>query len=370
MNEKVDTASWQMRKHDRDWWTSPESRGRRKRFFLGFMFLLGTVVLLVGGGMAIMAFLITRWFDGDGQTAVAVWMSGCGLALALPITAMGLARRAYRRYALPLAEMMDAADAVAAGDMSVRLKPQQGEYAQLVESFNSMTQELERADQQRRNLTADIAHELRNPLHIIQGNLEGVLDGVYEPTAEHINDTLEETHLLARLVEDLRLLSSAETGQLSLRLTAVSVPALLSDLETSFRAQAEAQGVNLDVKTAVSASIHADPDRVMQIFNNLFHNALRHTNKGGSIKLRAAPDEEQIRFFVSDTGEGIPTESLPYIFDRFWRGDRARTHRPGSGSGLGLAIVKQLVQAQHGIITVSSKPEQGTTFTIHLPRAS
>jgi len=227
---------------------------------------------------------------------------------------------------------------------------------------------LERADRQRRNLTADVAHELRNPLHIIQGNLEGILDQVYEPTAEHVGATLEESRLLARLVEDLRTLSLAEAGQLPLTWEPVDVAELLADVHTSFSGQAEYMGLDLRVETGDDLpTIAGDVGRLNQALGNLMANALRHTPPGGSITLQAEPIQEGVRIVVQDTGEGIPAEDLPYIFDRFWRGDRARSHAGGAGSGLGLAIARQLAQAHGGAVGVESEPGQGTTFRIELP---
>ena len=184
-----------------------------------------------------------------------------------------------------------------------------------------------------------MAHELRTPLHIIQGNLEGVLDGVYAPTPEHIEATLEETRQLARLVEDLRTLSLAESGELPLVREAVDVGDLLADVATSFSAQAEAAGVDLRVTTAdaVPPVVMGDAGRLDQVLSNLVANAIRHTPRGGNISLAAANAGNRVRITVADTGEGIAAEDLPYIFDRFWRGDRARSHGGGAGSGLGLA---------------------------------
>jgi signal transduction histidine kinase len=267
---------------------------------------------------------------------------------------------------------MSAADAVAAGDLTVRVPVygRRSRFSQLSHSFNRMIEELQRADEQRRNLTADVAHELRTPLHIIQGNLEGVLDGVYEPTLAHIEATLEETRTLARLVDDLHTLSQAEAGQLSLHLEKVSVPDLLADVQVSFSGQAEAKGVALAVDLAGDPDnlvLVGDAGRLDQVLSNLVANALRHTGENGRISLSAARQANNIHITVADTGEGIPADALPYVFNRFWRGDAARSHTAGAGAGLGLAIAKQLVEAHQGTIAVASTPGEGTQFRISLP---
>lgn len=358
-----------MHRHSPDDWPLAW-RQRRGRLFIRFFGLFALIVVLFLGGMASLAFLLSHLMRGEGRIAVLVWFSACGLALFLSMLAGSIAIRAFRRVATPLADIMAAADAVAEGDLSVRVPvPQRGpdEFTQLVSSFNRMTEELERSDQRRRNLTADVAHELRTPLHIIQGNLEGVLDGVYRPTQEHIGVTLEETHLLARLVEDLATLSLAEAGQLPLEWERVDLSELLEDVATSFGGQAEAAGVSLKIESYPTLVVMGDVGRLDQVLSNLMSNAFRHTPDGGLVTLEARPCEGGAAIVVADTGEGIPAQDLPFVFDRFWRGDRSRMRTGRAGSGLGLAIARQLVFSHGGNIRVASEPGAGTVFTIELP---
>jgi signal transduction histidine kinase len=355
-------------------WMHSEWRDRRRRIFLRFTGFLVLIMLLVAGGMAVLAFHLSYYVGGDGRISRLVWLSGCGLALAFPLLALALAALAFRRYAVPLADIMSAADAVAEGNLKVRVAERgTRDFQRLAQSFNRMTEELERTDQLRRNLTADVAHELRTPLHIIRGNLEGILDGVYQPTPEHIEATLDETRMLARLVDDLRTLSLAESGQLPLQREAVDVGDLLADVVTSFSGQAEATGIELrhqecGVRNGESPLlVEGDAGRLDQVLSNLVANAIRYTPPQGEITLAAAQHNGRIQITVSDTGEGIASADLPYIFDRFWRADHARTHSSGAGSGLGLSIANQLVKAHGGDIQVKSELGKGTTFTVTLP---
>ena len=310
------------------------ARRHRGKFFLRFMGMFGLMVLLVLGGMAAFAYFLSQVFDGGGRMAALVWFTGCGLSLALPLLAAVLAFRVFRGVATPIADVMSATDAVAAGNLTIRVpEPERGpgDFRRLAKSFNRMTDELEQADRQRRNLTADVAHELRTPLHIIQGNLEGIQDGVYAANSEQIDILLGETQMLTRLVEDLQTLSLAEAGQLTLKFEPVDIHELLTDIATSFSGQSATADIELKVETVENDSdftISADAERLDQIISNLVANALRHT-PGGQITLAARSNANNIQILVQDNGEGIAQADLPFIFDRFWKGDRARGRAEG-----------------------------------------
>jgi two-component system OmpR family sensor kinase/two-component system sensor histidine kinase BaeS len=268
----------------------------------------------------------------------------------------------------PIVELTEASRAVAEGDLSARVPERyQGEVGELARAFNTMTEELARADQIRRNLTADVAHELRTPLSVIRGKLEGVLDGVYPATPEHLEPIVDETKLLAHLVEDLRLLTQAETGQLTLEKRPTDIGDLLQDAYVNFSPQASDRGVtlSLDVPAGLPRAI-GDWRRIAQVLSNLVTNALRHTPQGGCVTLSAAAEGAYLTVTVTDTGAGIHPQDLPYIFERFWRGEKSRS-RSGGGTGLGLAIARQLVEMQGGTIGVASEAGQGSRFWFSLP---
>ena len=347
----------------------PHWRGSRKLFLPFAIFFIGATLLFLAAVGIVAYFVITQ---GNNHMYMGMGVPLPVLLCAVPITFFIITSIAgnftFRRFGRPMTQIFSAIDSISEGDLSVRVPehyPRQ--FGQLARRFNHMVSELERAEQQRRNLTADIAHELRTPLHIIQGNLEGMIDGVYEPSIENINNTLDETKLLGRLVNDLQTLSLAEAGQLPLHPTRFLLADLMHDLTSSFSSQSTLLGI--DLKTSIadpSQELTADYDRLNQVLSNLISNALRHTPQGGAISLITESIENGIHIEVKDTGEGIPTEDLPYIFDRFWRGDKSRTGRVNSG--LGLAIARQLIQAHGGMIEVESEIGKGTKFIIELPK--
>jgi signal transduction histidine kinase len=345
---------------ERDW-------RRGMRFLPVALFFIAILLIFIGGAAALLYNLFSEYTGASN-----IWLLVCCVPLALIVIIIFVIFNLYSRFGRPLQQMFGAIDSVAEGDLSVRAPDDSSpQFGELIRRFNKMVAELERTNQQRRNLTADIAHELRTPLHIIQGKLEGITDGVYEATPEHINDALEETKLLSRLVNDLQTLSMAETGQLPLHKTTFLVGDLLRDLSSSFSSQAMKHSIRLEERiTAPDQKITADYERLSQVFSNLMSNALRHTPNGGTISLETeaiAVDRKRIRIRIKDTGEGIAADNLPFIFDRFWRGEKSRPREGHASSGLGLAIARQMIQAHGGTIEAQSELGKGTTFIVELP---
>jgi signal transduction histidine kinase len=269
------------------------------------------------------------------------------------------------RISTPVRRLTQAAEELAAGDLSSRVPERGGdEISQLAVTFNQMAASLDRADELRRRMTADIAHELRTPLSIIRGQVEAIQDGIFPPDAEHLAPIHDEVLLLNRLVEDLRTLALAEAGQLELHRTQVDLGVLVRRLVDRFGPLAADRSVVLDAQTAAGVVVALDGDRIDQVLNNLVANALRHTSAGGRVTVTVRAAEELV-VEVRDNGPGIRPEDLLHVFDRFWRGERSATD--GGGAGLGLAIARQLVEAHGGRIWVESELGAGTTFRFTLP---
>jgi two-component system sensor histidine kinase BaeS len=271
--------------------------------------------------------------------------------------------RAVRGFARPVGDVMEAADRVAEGDYSARVEERgPREIRRLGRSFNEMTERLRTDEERRRNLLADVTHELRTPLAVIQANLEGLIDGVYPTDAGHLAVVLEETKMMSRLLEDLQTLSTAEAGVLRLHRESVAPGALVGDIVAGFQAAAVDAGVSLESRVEEGLpAILIDRLRIVEVFTNVLSNALRHTPPGGSVMVEASDAGGAVAFAVSDTGRGIPTDELDHVFDRFAKAADSQ------GAGLGLAIAKSLVVAHGGEITVSSPPGRGTTVRFSLP---
>ncbi|HLJ61144.1 MAG TPA: HAMP domain-containing sensor histidine kinase [bacterium] len=272
-----------------------------------------------------------------------------------------------RRIARPVTDLTRAARAIAAGNDAPTV-PVSGrdEVADLGRAFNRMAVQLAQDAEQRRQLFAGITHELRTPLAVIQGQLEGMLDRVIEPTPDRIAGLHGQTLLLRRLITDLRDLSLAQAGQLRLHPETVDVAELVSEAVEAFAPSFHDRGISVELAAPKTLSVTADPDRLRQIVQNLVDNALRYTPRGGTVRITLRWENDGVRLAVADTGQGIGAGDLPHIFEHFYRTDQSRTRSSG-GMGLGLAIVKSLVEAHHGRVTVESTPGAGSTFTVVLP---
>jgi len=273
-----------------------------------------------------------------------------------------------RQFTRPIRALKRGAARIAGGDLAYRVEVKsKDEFGELAKSFNSMAVSLDSSEQSRRRLFADIAHELRTPLSVIGGTVDAMLDGVYEPNPDNLNSIKEETDVLTRLVGELRDLTLAESGHLKLEFE----PTNLAELVQRRVSQAEviARGKNITFRMDIAEGlpeIEADDRRVEQVVANLLDNALNHTPSGGIVLVAVSPDKDGALVSVADTGEGIPAEHLPYIFERFYRIDDARSRKTG-GAGLGLAIAKQMVELHGGRIWVESEVGKGSKFSFTLP---
>ena len=348
------------------WWPEDEPfpparppwAGRRR-----FPRRVGALFALLVAAAFLVSGLLARWLGGAGPYGHGRPFVPFPLILLGLLAVALLAGRAARRMAAPIGDVMEAADRVAAGDYQARVPPRGGgEVGRLARSFNQMAARLEANEAQRRGLLADVAHELRTPLSVIRGNLEGVLDGVYPADAEHLRPILEETAMMARLLDDLQTLSTAEAGRLRLHRERLDPAALAEDAVAAFRGRAAQAGVALACHAAPGGpALEADPVRIGEVLANLLTNAVRHTPPGGTVTVAVEPSPAAVAFAVSDTGSGIDPRDLPHVFDRFVKS------ADSGGAGLGLAIAKRLVEAHGGTISAASRPGQGTTIRFALP---
>jgi two-component system OmpR family sensor kinase len=282
-----------------------------------------------------------------------------------------------RRLNAPLQRLAAAARAVAAGDLDQQVQAGGSiEVAQVGQAFNEMTAALQEAETLRQNMVSDVAHELRTPISVLQGNLWAILNDAYPLEKAEISRLYDETRLLSRLVDDLRDLALADAGRLGLDLRPIDVAQVVSSTVDNLALAIEAQEVILSVDVADNLPpVQADADRLAQVLRNLLVNALRHTPAGGSIAVSALTADDEIEIRVADTGEGIAAEDLARVFDRFWKADRARGRSEDSngrwvtGSGLGLSVAQGLVAAHSGRIWAESIPGRGATFHFTLPLA-
>jgi signal transduction histidine kinase len=366
---------WNRRHHSRrhfrqrpTWWPEnepwPPERGRPhhnpsfRRFGCFFTF----VILMLCSAFFVVPVLI-GFILGQvdfSQLSISVpYLVGLAVFILAVVFAAGYG---LRRLFTPLDNLLHAADRVGKGDYSVHVE-ERGlrEVRSLARAFNNMASRLQLADEQRRALLADVTHELRNPLTVIQGNLEGMLDGIYPSDEAGLRSLLNETVMLSRLVEDLRTLALAESGALKLNKEPADLGMLIRDAAAAFQSQADVSGVVLNVEASEDLPwLELDPGRIRQVLSNLLANALRYTPSGGVVSILYSQDKERALIEVRDSGPGIPAEELDHIFDRFYKS------ADSGGMGLGLSIAKHLVEAHGGTLTATSKLGMGTAMLVSL----
>ncbi len=295
------------------------------------------------------------------QALMLAILSAVLLALILGIL---LARTLTR----PLHELTQAAQNIAQGELEQQVKVHsQDEIGQLASAFNRMSQEVARVNQLRRQMTADIAHDLRTPLTVIAGYVESMRDGILAPTTQRLALIYGEIERLQNLVGDLRMLSQVDAGELPLNPQCIAPKGMLERAAALFQYQAEQQEVSLSVEASDDLpEVRIDEARMMQVMHNLLSNALRYTPAGGKLRLSARTVQDKVEITVQDTGSGIDPQEMPYIFDRFHRADKSR-HTETGESGLGLAIVKALIEAHGGKVWAELPPDGGTAIRFELP---
>ncbi|MER3554481.1 MAG: two-component sensor histidine kinase [Meiothermus sp.] len=274
-----------------------------------------------------------------------------------------------RRLARPLEAISKTADRLAQGDLSARIAGLRGndETANLARNFNRMAESLEGLEAERRAMIADIAHELRTPLTVMQGRLEAIQDGVTPLEMTEVDRLYNQAKLLSRLVEDLRTLSLADAGKLTLLRRPLDLREVVESVVGSFQAQAKGKKVRLEtLLSAQPLTLAGDPDRLTQVIGNLLANALAHTPAGGAIRLEVRPEDHRAVLRIADTGPGIPEGAVSKVFDRFYRAESSRSRQTG-GSGLGLSIVKTLVELHGGTVKAANRPSGGAEFEVSLP---
>jgi signal transduction histidine kinase len=299
----------------------------------------------------------------DRLTRAAYIAAGVAIVFAL-VLAVLLSNRLLR----PIQALTQAASDLAGGDLSNRVTVQgDDELATLGRTFNQMATSLEEAEENRRGMTADIAHELRTPLAVQRAQLEALQDGVYPASDENITSILEQNVLLTRLVEDLRTLAMVDAGQLQLEMAPTDLSALVKRIVHRFKSQADEKRIDLHYSVVGECfEIEIDPGRVEQIIGNLISNALRYTPDLSWVKIKLACSPDKQVLTVQDNGPGIPSESTELVFKRFYRVDQSRSRAEG-GTGLGLAIARQLAEAQGGELTVNNHPDGGAIFQLTFP---
>ena len=358
-----ENEEWPPRRSARGW------RGMHPNTFfrrVGCLFLIFNII-----GVVVFIFVVSYILDYFGIAHISIgsfsWLLiPIGVLFAVFVIALLVfASVRLRRMSMPLDELLDASGKVAEGDYSARVEEKGWpEVRALAHGFNTMVEKLQLSDQQRRNMLADISHELRSPITVMQGNLEGMIDGVYAPDKERLKSLYDETQILSRLVDDLRTLSLAESGSLQLKREPTDLGLLMREVVTAFESQAHEKEIKIELALGDIAELEIDPQRIREVLSNLMGNALRYTPSQGVVKVGAAESgfglERSVLVYVQDSGPGIESADLSRIFDRFYKSSDS------GGMGLGLSIAKYLVEAHGGKIWAESAAGQGTKISFTL----
>jgi signal transduction histidine kinase len=344
--------------------------GRRNPFFRRMgCFFFGFAFLAFIGLLGILRFILSPFIDFQGSPPFErpdfIFPFGI-LGFILLVFAVGWGARGLRRISRPLDELVDASNKVAEGDYSIRVEEKgPPEIYSLMRGFNSMAERLQINDQQRRNMLADVSHELRTPITVIQGNVEGILDGLYPADEARLKSILEETQVLSRLVDDLRTLALAESGALRLKREPTNLTELIRDAVSGFEAQMKEKEIKVDMFLHGGEDANIDPQRVREVLTNLLSNAFRYTARGGEVSASLTETgsgvERSVTISVEDNGPGIESADLAHIFDRFYKSSDS------GGMGLGLSIAKYLIEAHGGKIWAESEVGEGTKISFSLP---
>jgi two-component system sensor histidine kinase BaeS len=291
-----------------------------------------------------------------------IWASLAALVMAGILSSL-LTRKVLK----PLAQMTQTAGKISAGEYKVRVQvDSRDEVGQLAASFNQMAQSLETVERLRRDMVADVAHELRTPLTNIRGYLEALQDGVVAPTQETFGLLLEETLRLVHLVEDLLRLARADAAKTTLATRTIPLGALILQVLKGFEVRFAEKNIAVETQFGeISVTVVADPDKFYQVLENLLKNAWQYTPPGGRVSIAAQAQGAMVRLTVVNCGASIAAEDLPFVFERFYRGEKSRSREYG-GTGIGLAIVKSLVESHGGEVGVESSAES-TSFWLTLP---
>jgi signal transduction histidine kinase len=339
----------------------PEARaGMRRRQFRFWIFFVAVwlFVSLAQASVALIRWLLGPDMVGHGRfflpIPILLIVAGCVLILVATLA---------RTVGSPLGDVVTASERVAAGDFSVRVREYGPPWLRSVaRAFNSMTTRLEAQHRQRRELMADVAHELRTPLAAMQGRLEGMIDGIYPADQPHVAQVLEDTRMLGRLVEDLRTLAHSESGTLTLQREPTDIGVLVQEVAALFRPSADAGAVRLVAHVPERLPLmDIDPVRMREVLSNLVSNALRYSPPQRTVAVVAESVAAAIVLRVTDEGPGIAAADLPHVFDRFYKGTSS------NGSGLGLTIARNLVAAHGGTLTAQNRESGGTELVVTLP---